>query len=388
MGWMGRAQRLVEREDRDCAERGYLLLPAMFRHEAEGDLEAAAAIAGEAAACGERFGDPRPVRARGAVAGRLPDEPRAGRGGPRPARRGDGRGHRRGAVADRQRPRLLRRDPGLPGGLRAAPRPGVDRRADQWCEQQPDMVAFTGRCLRTGPRSCGSTAPGRRPSRRRGGPAGAPRRATTSWPPATPLYLQGEVHRLAGRARRRRGGLPRGEPVGARAPARPRAAAPGPRERSRRGGRDPAGARRGRRRRRARAPAARSGRDPARRGEVDEARAAAVELERIAEGQESRMLAAMADARAGSGRAGRRRPRRRAGRLAARRTAVAAARGALRGGARACARRARLPRARRRRHRRVRARGRPRRLRRAGRGAGPRARGGDAEAGGAATPTG
>ena len=57
-GWMGRAQRLVEREERDCVERGYLLLPAMFRHEAAGDLEAAAATAGEAVAIAERFGDP------------------------------------------------------------------------------------------------------------------------------------------------------------------------------------------------------------------------------------------------------------------------------------------------------------------------------------------
>ena len=56
-GWMGRAQRLVEREGRDCVERGYLLLPAMFRHEATGDLDAAAATAGEAGAIGERFGD-------------------------------------------------------------------------------------------------------------------------------------------------------------------------------------------------------------------------------------------------------------------------------------------------------------------------------------------
>ena len=36
-GWLGRAQRLVEPEG-ECAERGYLLLPAMFQHEAEGRL--------------------------------------------------------------------------------------------------------------------------------------------------------------------------------------------------------------------------------------------------------------------------------------------------------------------------------------------------------------
>ena len=56
-GWLGRAQRLVEREERDCVEQGYLLFPAMFQQEAAGDYDAAAAIAGEAAAIGERFRD-------------------------------------------------------------------------------------------------------------------------------------------------------------------------------------------------------------------------------------------------------------------------------------------------------------------------------------------
>ena len=44
-GWLGRAQRLVEREERDCVERGYLLLPLMFEHVAAGDYEAADATA-------------------------------------------------------------------------------------------------------------------------------------------------------------------------------------------------------------------------------------------------------------------------------------------------------------------------------------------------------
>lgn len=44
-GWFGRAQRLVEREQHDCPERGYLLFPPMFQHEASGDYEAAAANA-------------------------------------------------------------------------------------------------------------------------------------------------------------------------------------------------------------------------------------------------------------------------------------------------------------------------------------------------------
>jgi DNA-binding CsgD family transcriptional regulator len=56
-GWLGRAQRLLEREDDDVVERGYLLVPAIFRHEAAGDFEAAADLAAEAAEIAGRFGD-------------------------------------------------------------------------------------------------------------------------------------------------------------------------------------------------------------------------------------------------------------------------------------------------------------------------------------------
>src|SRR6266545_887724 len=56
-GWLGRAQRLLDREPGESAEHGYLLIPHVFRHEAAGDFEAAAAVACEAAAIGERFGD-------------------------------------------------------------------------------------------------------------------------------------------------------------------------------------------------------------------------------------------------------------------------------------------------------------------------------------------
>ena len=53
--WMARAHRLVE--GKDCAERGYLLLPAMRRLEAAGDVAGAAAAVAEAEALGDRFGD-------------------------------------------------------------------------------------------------------------------------------------------------------------------------------------------------------------------------------------------------------------------------------------------------------------------------------------------
>ena len=56
-GWLGRADRLVERVEGDCVERGYLLVPVMLRHEAMGDWEAAYATAADAVEIGERFGD-------------------------------------------------------------------------------------------------------------------------------------------------------------------------------------------------------------------------------------------------------------------------------------------------------------------------------------------
>ena len=56
-GWFGRGQRLLEREERDCVERGYLLIPVVLAHVAAGDPEAACAAAADAAGIGERFGD-------------------------------------------------------------------------------------------------------------------------------------------------------------------------------------------------------------------------------------------------------------------------------------------------------------------------------------------
>ena len=55
-GWLGRAQRLVEPAG-ECVERGYLLLPGVFRHEAAKNFAAAAAVAEEAVRIAEQFGD-------------------------------------------------------------------------------------------------------------------------------------------------------------------------------------------------------------------------------------------------------------------------------------------------------------------------------------------
>jgi DNA-binding CsgD family transcriptional regulator len=57
-GWLARAQRLLEREDHDCAEQGYLLLPVVEQHLAAGNCEAAYATAARAAEIGDRFCEP------------------------------------------------------------------------------------------------------------------------------------------------------------------------------------------------------------------------------------------------------------------------------------------------------------------------------------------
>jgi DNA-binding CsgD family transcriptional regulator len=54
-GWLGRAQRLVEGEGRDCAEQGYLLLPASQRLLNLGEFDQAHDAAARAAQLGERF---------------------------------------------------------------------------------------------------------------------------------------------------------------------------------------------------------------------------------------------------------------------------------------------------------------------------------------------
>ena len=54
-GWIGRAHRLIESEPGDSIERGYLLMPVAFQHEASGDFMSAAAVAAEAASMASRF---------------------------------------------------------------------------------------------------------------------------------------------------------------------------------------------------------------------------------------------------------------------------------------------------------------------------------------------
>ena len=146
-GWVARAQRLVEREGRDCAERGYLLMARMFQQEAEGDLDGAVATAAEASKLAERFGDADLLALAGHSQGHmLVIEGRAS----------EGLGLLDEAMVAVTTGEL---SPIVSGivycgvilGCQKAHQTGRAREwtaaLTEWCRQQPDMVAFTGRCL-------------------------------------------------------------------------------------------------------------------------------------------------------------------------------------------------------------------------------------------------
>jgi DNA-binding CsgD family transcriptional regulator len=146
-GWLGRSQRLVEREGRDCAEQGYLLFPAMFEQGSAGDLEAAAALAAQAAEIGDCFGDADlfalGVHSQGQFliqAGRVAEGLRLLDEAMVAVTAGELSPIVSGLVYC-----------GMIVGCQDAYEP---RRAKEWtaaltrwCAEQPDMVSFTGTCL-------------------------------------------------------------------------------------------------------------------------------------------------------------------------------------------------------------------------------------------------
>lgn len=56
-GWLMRAQRLLEEDQRDCVERGYLLVPQAIRNIMSGDPQTALGLLTDAAEIAVRFGD-------------------------------------------------------------------------------------------------------------------------------------------------------------------------------------------------------------------------------------------------------------------------------------------------------------------------------------------
>jgi DNA-binding CsgD family transcriptional regulator len=146
-GWLGRVRRLVEREGRECVEQGYLLLPLMFQHQASGDYEAARATAAAAAGIGERFGDrdlfALAVQAHGIL---LINDGRVV----------EGLGMLDEAMVAVTEGELSPIVSGLVycGVILGCQDAYELRRAKEWtaaltrwCEEQPDMVSFSGTCM-------------------------------------------------------------------------------------------------------------------------------------------------------------------------------------------------------------------------------------------------
>jgi DNA-binding CsgD family transcriptional regulator len=146
-GWVARARRLVDREGGDCVERGYLLLAPIVDEAAASNPEAALAAGAQAIAIGERFGDADLFALAAQDQGilliklgevaeglRLLDEAMV-------------------AVTAGELSPIVNGFVycGVIMGCQVAFDP---RRAQEWtaaltnwCEQQPDMVSFTGTCL-------------------------------------------------------------------------------------------------------------------------------------------------------------------------------------------------------------------------------------------------
>jgi DNA-binding CsgD family transcriptional regulator len=146
-GWLGRGHRLLEGMDGETVEHGYMLMPLVFQHEAKGEFEEGAAVAAKAAAMAERFGDRDGMAMATYAQGQL--LARAGR-----VREGL-------ALMDEAMVSVIAGElsPIATGivycGVILACQQLYDvRRAREWtaaltrwCREQPDVVAFTGRCL-------------------------------------------------------------------------------------------------------------------------------------------------------------------------------------------------------------------------------------------------
>ena len=146
-GWFGRAQRLVVREGQECAERGYLLLPGAMQQLGTGNYADAESAAAAAAEVGERFGDADLLALSLHIQGQtLIKQARVEKGL---------------SLLDEAMLAVSSGEvsPIISGvvycGVIAGCEEAYDvRRAQEWtealsrwCEEQPDMVAFTGRCL-------------------------------------------------------------------------------------------------------------------------------------------------------------------------------------------------------------------------------------------------
>jgi DNA-binding CsgD family transcriptional regulator len=197
-GWLAGARRLVEGEKADCAERGYLLLPAAEQLLGADDYDTAYATAADAVEIGDRFGEADLVSCARHLQGR--------------ALMGQGRVEEGLALLDEAMIMVTAGElsPLMTGLIYCSVIDACQQvyalaRAwewtsalTQWCEAQPQMVAFTGTCLvhraeimqlhgawrdaiEEARRACERCSQG-----------------IEQQPPAAAFYQQAEVHRLRG----------------------------------------------------------------------------------------------------------------------------------------------------------------------------------------------
>lgn len=146
-GWLARANRLLEHEQQECAERGYMLIPVAFQHVVAGDYRGAQRAAARAAAIGRRAADADLVAFALVLHGRaMVREGRVGEGL---------------ALLDEAMVAVVAGElsPPVAGTvycsmIDACQEISEWRRAHEWtaaltawCEKQPDMITFTGQCL-------------------------------------------------------------------------------------------------------------------------------------------------------------------------------------------------------------------------------------------------
>ena len=146
-GWFARAQRLVEREGGECAEAGWALLPSMLQQAASGDAPAAYETATAAAAIADRFGDADLLAL--ALMGQ-------GRALLAQGRLGAGLARLDEAMVAVTAGELSPVVTGIVycGLITGCHQVHDVRRAREWtsvlttwCDEQPDLVAYTGECL-------------------------------------------------------------------------------------------------------------------------------------------------------------------------------------------------------------------------------------------------
>jgi ATP/maltotriose-dependent transcriptional regulator MalT len=189
-GWLGRAKRLLE--NRDCVDQGYLLLPVAEQQLIKGDLDTAYANAVDAASIADRFGDLDLAACAHHLEGRVLIRQGKVRNGL--------------ALLDEAMVAVIAGEisPIMTGliycsVIETCQQAYVLNRArewtsalTQWCELQPEMVAFTTRCLvhRAEIMQLSGDWPNAIEA--------AQRACEREKPPAEAYYQQAEVYRLRG----------------------------------------------------------------------------------------------------------------------------------------------------------------------------------------------